>query len=246
VPDLDFRVTGVEAAARGLTPLLHFKLEVTNTPATQRVHSAMLQAQIQIETTHRTYNPEEKERLVELFGTPERWGQTLRTRLWAHASTTLRAFTGSTGTILAAPCTYDLNVSATKYFYALAGGDVPLLFLFSGTVFYAAEDGRLHAEQISWEKECAYRMPVRVWQEMMDHHYPNSAWLPLTREVFDRLYAFKRKAGLSTWEQVIERLLPEPPKEAVAASSTPESLEDRGKPERLPEPVTASPTESQP
>ena len=55
MPDLDFRVTGVEAAARGLTPLLHFKLQVTNAPAAQHVHSAMLQAQIQIETTHRTW-----------------------------------------------------------------------------------------------------------------------------------------------------------------------------------------------
>ena len=100
------------------------------------------------------------------------------------------------------PCTYDLNVSATKYFYALEGGEVPLLFLFSGTVFYAAEDGRLQVQQISWEKECTYRMPVSVWQEMMDHHYPNSAWLSLPRETFDRLYAFKRETGLATWEQV--------------------------------------------
>lgn len=216
MPDLDFRVTGVEPAARGVVPLLHFKLEVTNTPATQRIHSAMLQAQIQIESTHRAYDAGEKKKLVELFGTPERWGQTLRTRLWAHASTTLRTFTESTEAILPVACTYDLNVAATKYFYALAGGEVPLLFLFSGTVFYAAEDGRLQADQISWNKECVFRMPVRVWQEMMDHHYPNSAWLSLPRETFDRLYAFKREAGLASWEQVIERLLPEPGAEVVA------------------------------
>lgn len=210
MPDLGFRVTGVEPAVRGLVPLLHFKLEVTNTPAAQQVHSAMLTAQIQIEPARRNYNGTEKEKLVELFGTPDRWGQTLRTRLWAHASTTLRAFAGSTDAILPVPCTFDLNISATKYFYALEGGEVPLLFLFSGTVFYAAEDGRLQVQQISWEKECAYRMPVSVWQEMMDHHFPNSAWLPLSREMFDRLYAYKRKRGLASWEEVIERLLPEP------------------------------------
>jgi hypothetical protein len=148
VPDLDFRVTGVEPAAYGLAPLLHFKLEVTNTPATQHVNSAMLQAQIQIEAARRNYDAGEKEKLVELFGAPERWGQTLRTRLWTLSNTTLRAFTGRTEAILPVTCTYDLNVSATKYFYALAGGEAALLFLFSGTVFYAAEDGRLQVEQI--------------------------------------------------------------------------------------------------
>ncbi len=222
MPDLDFRVTGVAPAVHGLVPLLHFKLAVTNTPATQCVHSAMLQAQIQIAATRRRYEATEKEKLAELFGTPERWGHTLRTRLWAQANTTLRTFEGSTEAVLPVPCTYDLNVSATKYFYALEGGEVPLLFLFSGTVFFAAEDGRLQVEQISWEKECAFRMPVRVWQEMMDHHYPNSAWLSLPRETFDRLYKYKREAGLATWEEVIERLLPEP-REAVAAGAGTES-----------------------
>jgi hypothetical protein len=219
VPNLDFRVTGVEPAVRGLAPLLHFKVEVTNTPPTQRLHSVMLQAQIQIEAARRNYEPEEKEKLVELFGTPDRWGQTLRTRLWTISSTTLRGFAGSTEGILPVACTYDLNVSATKYFYALAGGEASLLFLFSGTVFYAAEDGRLQVEQISWEKECVYRMPVRVWQEMMDHHYPNSAWISLPRESFDRLYAFKREAGLTSWEQVIDRLLPALETEPATAPS---------------------------
>jgi hypothetical protein len=202
-----------------VAPLLCFQLEVTNTPATQRVCSVMLQAQIQIETTRRTYAAGEKEKLVELFGEPERWGQTLRTRLWAHASTTLGAFTGSATATLAVTCTYDLNVGATKYFYALEGGAAPLLFLFSGTVFYAAEDGRLQADRVSWEKECAFRMPVKVWHSLMEHHYPNSAWLSLSRDTFDRLYAFKREAGLATWEQVIDRLLPASRGEPVAASA---------------------------
>jgi hypothetical protein len=220
VPDLSFRVTGVEPATRGLVPLLHFKLEVTNTPATEEIHSAMIQAQIQFEVAHRSYNAGEKEKLSELFGAPERWGQTLRTRLWAHANTSLRSFTGRTEAALPVPCTYDVNVAATKYFYGLEDGEVPLLFLFSGTVFYATEDGRLQAQQISWEKECQYRMPVSVWRELMEYHYPGGAWVPLHRETFDRLYAFKRDQGLATWEQVVERLLDERSANAVAATST--------------------------
>lgn len=208
MPDLSFQITGVEAAERGLTPLLHFTLEVHNTPPDQAIHAVMLQAQIQVESTRRRYNGREQEQLFELFGPAQQWGQTLRTRLWTHAFTNVPRFTGSTEVVLPVTCTYDLNVAATKYFYALEEGDVPLLFLFSGTIFYAAEAGRMQVQQVSWSKECTYRMPVAVWQEMMDRHYPNSAWLALPRDVFDRLYAYRRRHGLPTWEQTIEHLLP--------------------------------------
>jgi hypothetical protein len=207
VPDLNFKVTGVEPAARGLVPLVHFHLEVTNSPETELIQAVMLQAQIQIQSGHRSYEGEEKEKLTDLFGTPDRWGQTLRNRLWAHANTTVRPFERKTEAVLPIQCTYDLNVTATKYFYALKEGEVPLLFLFSGTIFYAGPDGRLQVQQISWDKECTYPMPVRIWQELMEHHYPNSTWLALRRQVFEKLYAYKRSQGLPTWEQTIERLL---------------------------------------
>jgi hypothetical protein len=41
----------------------------------------------------------------------------------------------------------------------------------------------------------------------MDQHYPNSAWLSLRREVFDRLSTYKSRQGLPTWEDALERLL---------------------------------------
>lgn len=102
---------------------------------------------------------------------------------------------------------FDFNVAATKYFYALQDGEVPLLFLFSGTVFYAAPDGRLQIQKVSWEKECAWRLPIARWQELMEHHYPDSAWIAMRRDVFDQLYEFKRREGLSSWDEVFERLL---------------------------------------
>jgi len=213
MPDLKFQITGVEPAARGLMPLLHFNLEITNRPADQSIQAVMIQAQIQIQSAQRAYNDGEREKLEDLFGTPDRWGQTLRNRLWTHASTTVSPFTGETAAKLPVQCTYDFNVIATKYFYALDGGDVPLLFLFSGTVFYAGPHGQLLVEQISWDKECAYRMPANLWTDLMNHHYPNSAWLSLRRDVFDRLTDFKRKHGLLTWEQTLELLLDGPSKE---------------------------------
>ena len=207
MPDLSFQVTGIEPAARGLMPLLHFNLQVSNQPSTERIQAVLVQAQIQIQAAQRRYNDREKEGLKDLFGTPDRWGQTLRNRLWAHATATVRPFSGSTDSVLPVQCTYDFNIIATKYFNALEGGEVPLLFLFSGTIFYLAPDAGLQVEQISWDKECLYRMPVKVWAELMNHHYPNSAWLSLQRDAFDRLCAYKSRLGLLTWEQVIERLL---------------------------------------
>jgi len=208
MPDLDFKVTGIEPSVRGLVPLLNFKVEITNSPATETIHSVILQAQIQLQTTQRRYSADEKEKLSDVFGKAERWGDTLRAKLWTIAQTSVRSFTGSTTALLTVPCTFDLNVVATKYFYALEEGEVPLLFLFSGTIFYEADDGRLQVQQISWNKECAFRMPVQTWQELMDYHYPNTAWLSLNREVFERLYAYRRAHGIPTWEQTIEQLLP--------------------------------------
>jgi hypothetical protein len=207
MPDLNFEVIGIEPAARGLTPLLHFNLEISNRTPTERIQAMMVQAQIQIQAPQRSYSDREKERLEDLFGTPDRWGQTLRNRLWAHASASVGQFSGSTEAFLPVQCTYDFNVIATKYFYALENGEVPLLFLFSGTIFYSEADGRLQVQQIPWDKECVYRMPVKVWADLMNYHYPNSAWLPLRRDVFDRLASYKAKSGALTWEEAVERLL---------------------------------------
>jgi hypothetical protein len=217
MPDLDFQITDVVAASRGLTPLLHFKLTVRNRPETEKIHTVLLQTQIQLQPPQRAYNDAEKEKLVELFGTPERWGQTLRNRLWGFSNTTVRGFARSTETILPMSCTFDLNVAATKYFHALEEGEISLLFLFSGTIFYEGTDGRLQVQQVSWDKECSYRMPVQIWQKMMEQHFPNHAWLYLDRYVFDRLYAHKRSRGFSTWEETVADLLNAHEKAEVAA-----------------------------
>ena len=44
---------------------------------------------------------------------------------------------------------------------------------------------------ISWDKEAKFRLPLKVWKEMMDLYYPNSAWLCLRRDVFERLQQYK-------------------------------------------------------
>ena len=207
MPDLRFKVEGAAAVPYSTSPLIAFQLRVTNANPEESIQSIALRCQIQIDVTQRKYNAIEQERMLDLFDVPERWSRTLRPLLWTHTSVTAPPFKGSTIVELPVPCTFDFNVASTKYFAALGDGEVPLNLMFSGTVFYEATDGGLLIEQIPWDRETKYRLPVRVWREMMDLYYPNSAWLCLQRDLFERLTQYKMDHGIPTWEQAFERLL---------------------------------------
>jgi hypothetical protein len=214
MPDLSFEVLAAEPLLHAAAPQLIFKLQILEDSARSgpleatEIAAIALRCQIRIEPARRRYEPAEKERLLDLFGTPERWGQTLRSQLWTTTGLVVPAFQGRTVVDLPVPCSFDFNVAATKYFYALEEGEVPLGLLFSGTIFFVdAEGSALQVSPIPWEKETTFRLPVPVWKAMMDHYYPNSAWLCLRRDVFDQVYLFKSRHGLPTWEQALERLL---------------------------------------
>lgn len=207
MPELSFAIEGAEAVRYSASPLIALKLRIDNRDPGEAIHSVLLQAQVQIEATRRRYSPSEKSGMLDLFGEPERWAQTLRSRLWCHANATVRAFSGSTAVDLQLPCSFDFNVAATKYFHALESGEVPLCLLFSGTVFFEHPARGLQVAQIPWEKEARYRLPVSVWKQAVDEHYPNTAWLALRRDVFDRLHEYKMRNSIPTWEQALETLL---------------------------------------
>ena len=191
----------------GASPLVAFQLRVTNSGSEPAIHTVVLRAQIQIEVTRRRYTPEEQSNLRDLFGEPSRWGQTLKNMLWTNAIVIVPSFEKETIVELQVPCTFDFNVAATKYFHGLSEGELPLNFLFSGTVFYADTDEHLQVAPISWEKEAKFKLPLKTWKDLIDHYYPNSAWLYLRRDVFDRFYQYKVRHGIPSWEQVIERVL---------------------------------------
>jgi hypothetical protein len=203
-------------------PLLRFKLRLSQISAPGAlmvpIQAVMLQCQIRIEPAQRRYRTLEKEKLLDLFDRPERWSSTLRPMLWTHAGVAVGSFTETILVDLPVPCTFDFNVAATKYFHALADGEIPLNLLFSGTVFHEGANGALQVAQIPWDKETAFRLPVCVWKEMMERYYPNSAWLCLRRDVFDRLYQYKSRRRLPTWEQALEYLLPAIDSEEISSS----------------------------
>lgn len=209
MPDLSFHVESVSVVPCAAAPTLAFKLNITNAAAGEAIDAITLRCQIQLEVARRRYTSDEQERLADLFGTPNRWSQTLRSMLWTNAYMVVPAFAGNTTSAeLQIPCTFDFNVAATKYFEGLSDGDIPLLMLFSGTVFYSPPDGVLQVAPISWEQEATFKLPLTVWREMMDAYYPNCAWLNLRRDVFDRLYRYKMERGIPSWEQVLEEILP--------------------------------------
>ncbi len=219
MPDLNFNVVDAQADADAAAPLLAFALRVTNSRPREPVQSIALRAQIRIDSTRRRYSPEEQARLVDLFGEPDRWSRTLGSLLWTHAQTTVPTFDDEIVVSLPVPSTFDFNVAATKYFHGLAEGEIPLTLHFSGAVFYHEPDGRLQVSQIPWDKEASYRLPVAAWREMIDRHYPASAWLRLGRDAFDRLLDFKCRSGIPTWEAAVERLLDAAARQSTALES---------------------------
>ena len=206
MPDLTFEIRGAEVLRFAAVPSLLFKLRLENL-GEEPIRSVALSTQVRIAATQRHYGAAEGERLLEVFGEPHRWGSTLRSLLWAHTTLQVPPFSGSTVVDMPVTCTYDFEVVAAKYFHALEDGEVPLEFLFSGTVFYAGEGGGLQIDRISWEKEAQFRLPVRLWKETMEHYFPNSAWIRLRKDAFDDLYDYKARMGLPTWEAAVEALL---------------------------------------
>lgn len=207
MPDLSFEIISAEVVTYSVLPLLNFKMRIVNANEEEQIQNINLKSQIMLTVTQRRYNANEKAKLKELFGEPERWSKTLRTFLWTHVITVVPRFTGSTIVELPVPCIYDFEVVSSKYFDALEDGEIPLNFLFSGTIFYKDENDNLQIGQISWSKEANYRLPVALWKEAIEAHFPNSAWIRLHKDVFDQLYQYRIAQGLITWEDVLTRLL---------------------------------------
>ncbi|MEA2784237.1 MAG: hypothetical protein QOF71_341 [Candidatus Eremiobacteraeota bacterium] len=203
--ELSFFVTGAQPERYAAAPQLTLRVRAAETSGVP-VYAMTLRAQIRIEPQLRRYEEGESDRLRELFGGPERYGDTLKSLLWTHVSQTVLAFEGETEFDLTIPCSYDFEVAAHKYLTALREGEIPLIVMFSGTVFVRGADGGVQAELVPWSCEARYRLPVAVWRDTMDAYFPNSAWLRIDRDTFDELNRFKIAGGFPTWEAAFARL----------------------------------------
>jgi hypothetical protein len=206
IPELNFTIADAVALRHAAVPTVVFTLRIEGVGA-EPVRSILLDVQIQIAARRRSYAGVDPDRMLELFGTEDRWGETLRTLPWTRTTLVVPSFVGATQVDLELICTYDLAVTAARYLHALRDGAVPLEFLFSGTMFYSGASGQLQTARIGWDREADYDLPVAVWREAMDHHFPHGAWLRLDQDRFDRLHAFRARRAIPSWEQTIDALL---------------------------------------
>jgi hypothetical protein len=198
-------VLGAEPSPHTAAPGITLRLRIEEL-AGGRVHAVALRCQTRIEPRGRRYSTAEQTRLYELFGDVAQWDRTLQAVTWAHSSVVVPSFDRRIDVDLPIACTYDLQVASAKYFHAVRDGGVPLVLLFSGTIFTVNANG-LCAEPVPWDLEASYRLPAAVWQAAMDTFFPGGGWLRLQRETIDRLQAFRGRQAVVTWDEAIDRLL---------------------------------------
>jgi hypothetical protein len=208
IPDPEFAVIGARTVRYAATPMMTFDLQVSE-PSGRSVYMIALTIQVMIDPARRRYDDETREKLLELFGEPERWSVTTRSLVWCQLDVLVPAFTGSTVVTVPIACTYDLEIAAAKYLYSLPDGEAPLALHFNGTIYYPAEDGGLQMVLVPWTKSIDFRMPVSVWRETIEHYYPNTGWVALRSETLQALQRAKLDRGLATLDAAIDSLLEE-------------------------------------
>ncbi len=202
---LGFTVLDVVAEPYTVAPQLTARLRIEEmTDAV--VHAIALRCQVRIEPQRRPYTPAEEVGLLALFGGRSRWRDTLRPFLWMHCNTMVQGFRGTTEVDLSLPCSFDFEVTGSKYLHALRDGTVPIALLFSGTIFTRGTQG-FGVEQVAWDSDVSYQLPVSVWQQMITLNYPNTGWIRLDRDNVTALAHYQARNGLTTWDAAIEALL---------------------------------------
>ncbi|HVW28729.1 MAG TPA: DUF6084 family protein [Polyangiaceae bacterium] len=203
--ELAFRLTGARAVEHAATPSLALGVGVS-AGAGVLVDAVLLRSAVRIEVARRPYDPGERERLREVFGSDGAWARSPKSLLWAQATSVVPGFEGETAVDVIVPCGFDFAAQATRYLHALAEGDVPVTVQFSGTVFHRTESG-LRAAPIPWDREAPFRVPVALLRQIVDDHFPGAAVVGVERDIFYRLDDYRRDRGLRTFGEAIDRLL---------------------------------------
>jgi len=205
-PDLDFEILSAQPLQRAAAPTLSFGARVTDRSAIA-VYTIALTVLFTIEPGKRSYAEADRERLVELFGEPERWASTTGSFRWAQVDVLVPSFTGSTEFAIKLPCTYDHEIAATKYFGGLEDGQAPLQLHFNGTVFYQGENGKLQLTLLPWDLSVRYELPVETWRGMIAGHYPEGDWIRLSPGTRERLGRHKASTGSATFDGAVAGML---------------------------------------
>src|SRR4029077_7588335 len=192
---------------------LRFRLGVSE-PSEREIFTIALTAQINVEPARRRHDEPTRQRLLDLFGEPERWPATTHPFLWTNATTLVPSFTGAAIFTLPVPATFDLEVSAARYFNSLPDGEAPLVFHFSGSILLRGDDGRVQVVSVPWSCTTTWRMPIATWRALMRRHYPGRSWVALQEDTVERLTESRREHGLHSFDACVDRMLERDPGEA--------------------------------
>jgi hypothetical protein len=203
--DLAFSVVDVFAEKYAAAPQLTARLRIEESSGAV-IHAIALRCQVRIEPQRRAYSEDEESGLLDMFGTRDRWFDTLRPFMWMQCNAMVQGFSTITEVDMVMPCTYDFEVTWSKYLHALRNEAIPVIFLFSGTVFTRGANG-FGVEQVPWDRESRYQIPVLVWHEMIAHYFPNTGWLRLSHETLESLAHYKSVRGLTTYDEALAALL---------------------------------------
>lgn len=206
LPAPSFTVLGVDVQKVASGPSLKFTMGVNETTG-KEIFTIALMVQIHIDPAQRKFDAETKQKLFELFGEPSRWATTTRSFLWSQIFVLVPSFIGATTFDVPVLSNFDLELAATKFFYSLPDGEIPMTFHFSGSIYYKEDDGRIQIVQVPWSCSAQFRLPVERWRAMVDFYYPNTGWIAMQRQTLDKLLEYKAKEGLSTFDACISKLL---------------------------------------
>ena len=209
-PAPEFEITAAAHLAFAAAPTMVFSATATDA-AEHDIQSMALSVQVMIDPAKRGYDEPTRERLVELFGPPASWTPSTQSLSWARVTAVVPGFVGTTTFALELACGYDLEVAATKYFYALADGEVPLSFHFGGTVFYRSSNSRLQVAPVPWSATARFQLPLATWRAMIAEHYPGGGWIRLHNDTLAALNARRVALGLATLDACVAELLEEAP-----------------------------------
>ena len=207
-PEPQFAVVGTRPVRHAAAPMLTVDLQVSERSGLQ-VYMVALSIQVMIEPARRRYDEDTHERLVELFGAPERWAVTTRSLVWTQLDVLVAPFTGTTTVAVPIACHYDLELAAAKYLHALEDGEAPMAMHFNGTIYYRDDTGALQMVLVPWNTSIDFRMPVSVWRETIEHYYPGKAWLAVGNQTFESLQREKVERGLATLDATLQALVAE-------------------------------------
>ena len=155
-----FEVLDARPEPYAAVPTIMLRLRITESTGPP-VHAVALRCQIRIEPQRRRYDPDEEDRLVEVFGEPPQWGQSLQPFLWTHVATTVTGFTGRPRSTCRSPAPTTSRSRATKY--------LPLARRRRDPARAAVLRHRVHprrrrlrrSQPVAWHEEASFRLAGR-------------------------------------------------------------------------------------